>query len=310
MVPSEGSPGSSLDLSSDSDVSPNGLYENGPSQTISVNGKVSVPHTSTTDNSRQSSAFVDIAAKSPIQDSSGQVQGISVDTVASQNGTLKRKREESGDPTSPLNHSLTSNGESSRIDSDVDMERSQKRSQKIPEQFQDASLQNGSHPIEEKHDMAPSNVPAEPPGPSQLSTEIWQHIFSFVPPISLGRLLRVNRAFNKSLTPADCEENVPLTGGALPYRSANSIWAVSRNRFARGIPKPVPGLNELQMWRLLRGNSCQICGAKKPLCTTHASPDPWQSGPGSDGVRVFWAFGIRSCGPCMRNASEKVIFLF
>lgn len=147
-------------------------------------------------------------------------------------------------------------------------------------------------------------------GSPQLTVEIWQHIFSFVPPVFLGRLLRVNRAFQKMLTPTDSKEVLPTTAGALPYRSADSIWGATRKRFCPGLPKSVPGLNDLQMWRLLRGNNCQICGAKKPLSTTHASPDPWRSGPGADGVRVFWAFGIRSCGPCMQKATEKVMPLY
>ena len=230
--------------------------------------------------------------------------------AVTQNGTLKRKRDGSGDPTSPVSQSSAAAGKAPRPSDEPDMERSQKRTQRILDHCQDASLQNGSHPMEERQSMASSKVPGKACGSSKLSPEIWQHVFSFVPPVFLGRLLRVNRAFNKILTPVDSAETPPPAKGALPFRSADFVWAASRQRFCPGLPKSVPGLNNLQMWRLLRGNNCQICGAKKPLSTTHASPDPWQSGPGSGGVRVFWAFGIRSCGPCMREASEKVMFLY
>ncbi|MCJ1308839.1 hypothetical protein MMC25_002494 [Agyrium rufum] len=140
-----------------------------------------------------------------------------------------------------------------------------------------------------------------------LPTEMWQRVFCLVPPMSLGRLLRVNRLFNSILTPEDnpnAIENLSTTGissGLTPQ----DIWLASRRKFCPGLPRSLPDLSELQMWRLLRGNDCQSCGERKHLYTVHGSANPWESGPGSDGVRVFWAFGIRSCGRCMRKTSEK-----
>ncbi|KAG6362976.1 hypothetical protein INS49_008071 [Diaporthe citri] len=37
------------------------------------------------------------------------------------------------------------------------------------------------------------------------------------------------------------------------------------------------------------------------------SPDPWQSGPGKDGVAIIWAFATRSCGTCLLTKSIKEI---
>ena len=141
-----------------------------------------------------------------------------------------------------------------------------------------------------------------------LSTEIWQHVCCFVPPVFLGRLLRVNRTFNELLTPTQSPEFPGSPQGDSPLRrlDAESIWAASRKRFCPGLPRPIKGCNELDMWRLLRGNDCQICGEKKSLFTTHESTNPWQCGPGQNGVRVIWPFGIRSCGTCIRKCSEKV----
>ena len=143
---------------------------------------------------------------------------------------------------------------------------------------------------------------------SIMPTEIWQHIFSYVPPVFLGRLLRVDRAFNAILTPITSPKtnDKPKTTGALKALSPDSIWMASRKRFCPGLPRPLRGFTELEMWRLLRGNDCQICGERKSLLTTFDSTNPWQCGPGSDGVCVIWPFGIRCCGTCMKTCSEKV----
>ena len=143
---------------------------------------------------------------------------------------------------------------------------------------------------------------------SSLTVQIWRHVFCFVPPVFLGRLLRVNRLFHSLLSP-----DIPRlpfhplkeTGSTI-LQSAEAIWAASRRRFCPGLPKPLRGLHELQMWRLLRGNDCQLCGEKSSLLTSSAASNPWEAGPGSSGVRVIWPFGTRCCGKCLRIHSEKV----
>ena len=141
-----------------------------------------------------------------------------------------------------------------------------------------------------------------------LPDEIWQHIFSFVPPVSLGRLLLVNRVFHACLTEASGKQsqgNHPLRNAVRPV-SSNSVWAASRKRFAPGLPKPLQGLGELEMWRLLRGRQCQMCGESKVQNFATSSESPLESGPGERGVRVIWPFGIRTCGSCLQKCSEKV----
>lgn len=146
---------------------------------------------------------------------------------------------------------------------------------------------------------------------SNLPDEIWQHIFSFVPPVFLGRLLRVNRVFHACLTMAIGEQSDQANSASNAVRpvSANFVWAASRKRFAPGLPKPLRGLQELQMWRLLRGRPCQMCGETKIQNFATSSESPLESGPGDKGVRVLWPFGIRACGSCLQNCSEKVYLI-
>ncbi|KAL8766723.1 MAG: hypothetical protein Q9209_006592 [Squamulea sp. 1 TL-2023] len=101
--------------------------------------------------------------------------------------------------------------------------------------------------------------------PATLPAELWHHVFRFVPPVFLGRLLRVNKAFHSYLTPETTQSKqmeVSFHGCVRPL-DAESIWAASRKRFAPGLPKPLRDLNELDMWRLLRGRACQLCGQCK-----------------------------------------------
>ena len=142
---------------------------------------------------------------------------------------------------------------------------------------------------------------------SALRAALWQRILCYVPPISLGRILSLNNAFNTYLTPGRCEEDpVSLPNSILQPLNAEAIWAVSRRRFCPGLPRPIHGLTELDMWRLLKGRKCQICGMVKIDTPVGNPQDPWESGPGDTGVRVVWPFGLRCCGPCLQENTQKV----
>ncbi len=147
-----------------------------------------------------------------------------------------------------------------------------------------------------------------PPAKSQLPLEIWQHIFTFVPPVSLGRLLRVNKALNTALTGGSSQSPVAdvQCSGVLKQEEAEAIWLASRKRFCPGLPRPLRGLKELDMWQLIRGRKCQFCqkidSSRRPSNAT----DPWEAGPGENGVRVIWACAVRCCGPCLQEHCEKV----
>ncbi|KAJ4549370.1 hypothetical protein HRR86_006758 [Exophiala dermatitidis] len=124
-----------------------------------------------------------------------------------------------------------------------------------------------------------------------LPAEILQHIFSFVDPVSLGRLIRVNRSFRSLLDPT-----VPLpqpSGQAkrLRLRSQNLIWTISRNTYIQGFPRPVDGMTELDTWRLALSQVCQYCGAKvRGQDLSPPEPSPWRCGPGLEGVCPIWPF--------------------
>lgn len=143
-----------------------------------------------------------------------------------------------------------------------------------------------------------------------LPAELWQHIFCFVPPLFLGRLLRVNHAFHAYLTSgkANEQDSKPEPHSIVQPLNPQTIWAASRRRFCPGLPKPIRGISELDMWRLLRGRNCQICNQTKASSLTSSPENPWESGPGENGVRVIWPFAVRCCGKCIQEGSEKVLF--
>ena len=136
---------------------------------------------------------------------------------------------------------------------------------------------------------------------------IWQRIFSFVPPVFLGRCLRLSRSFNSMLTAFGSSDTLmPYSEDGKSSMSAATIWALSRKRFAPGLPKPLIGQTELDMWNLLRGDNCQLCGVRKRLAAFSDTGDAWNSGPGEDSVRVIWPFAVRCCGACLRAHTEQV----
>ena len=144
-----------------------------------------------------------------------------------------------------------------------------------------------------------------------LPAEVWQQIFCFVPPVSLGRLLRVNRAFHACLvseTATQQDAKQRFQGVTRPLKP-EAIWAASRACFCPGLPRPIYGFQELRMWRLLRGCDCQICGETKLSSPLFDPENPWECGPGEAGVRVIWPLGVRCCGRCVQKCTEKVMFL-
>lgn len=143
---------------------------------------------------------------------------------------------------------------------------------------------------------------------SALPAEIWHHIFTFCPPRILGRLLCVNRLFNVYLdfsSKIHCQRPEPLASGALSPLQPTTIWQASRRRFWPSMPSPLQDKTELDMWQLSVSTTCQHC-RKQGTVQPKDSPDPWQSGPGKDGVAIIWAFATRSCGTCVLTKSIKV----
>ena len=145
-----------------------------------------------------------------------------------------------------------------------------------------------------------------------LPEDLWQRIFGYVPPVFLGRLLRVSRSFSAYLSAPKGSQMEPFSpsGQEMEPPTAEKVWISSRKRFCPGLPKPLCGLRELDMWRLLRGSKCQICDKHKRHVYTSDLANAWEKGPERDGLRFVWPFGIRCCIPCLRNSCEKVCALF
>jgi hypothetical protein len=140
---------------------------------------------------------------------------------------------------------------------------------------------------------------------SLLPAEIWHNIFTFLPPRNLGLLLRVNKCFNAYLDPSSSKSSpTPLSRSAVKLLKADTIWKTSRVIYQPGMPAPLKGKSELEMWKLACSFSCQFCGKKQ-----QQNPQPidqWHPGPGENGNVPIWSFGVRTCGSCLQERTSKV----
>lgn len=144
---------------------------------------------------------------------------------------------------------------------------------------------------------------------SLLPAEIWHYIFTFLHPRDLGHLLSVNKSFNAFLDPSTSGPSVsPLPKSAVSLMKPDTIWQAARRLFLPGMPHPLSGKSELDMFKLSSSPSCQFCGKKKQLNQPVPS-DLWHPGPGEDGVISIWSFGVASCGSCLQQRCMKVVFV-
>ena len=143
--------------------------------------------------------------------------------------------------------------------------------------------------------------------PPDLPVELWQHIFLYLPPAMLCRCLRVCRTFNNYLTQTKAVPVARKTSSKGQPRvrvlDSEAIWSNARKNFFSNMPRPLARCNELQMLQLIGGKTCQFCySPPEPSPAT----SPFNSGPGPDGLRVFWPFGVRACGRCIESNTLKV----
>ncbi|KAK2624237.1 hypothetical protein QTJ16_006187 [Diplocarpon rosae] len=143
---------------------------------------------------------------------------------------------------------------------------------------------------------------------SNLPAEIWHHIFTFCAPKTLGRLLQVSKCFRAYLEPSSSGRSIsPLSISAARLLSPDNIWRISRQGInLHGLPAPLSGKSELDMWKMFCGSTCQFCHRRTDPSVTI---DQWHPGPGEDGVAPIWSFGIRACGSCLQKKSTKEIDL-
>ncbi|KAJ3572773.1 hypothetical protein NPX13_g4932 [Xylaria arbuscula] len=132
----------------------------------------------------------------------------------------------------------------------------------------------------------------------RLCAEVWQHIFTFLPPRMLGRLLSINKYLHSLLNTSS-----DRTSTLKP----EVIWQLSRRRFCPSMPTPLRGLTELQMWQL-SCQRCQFCGTTDQLSPTSPFDLPNNQHKHA-GPRPVWPFALRSCGPCLSKRTVKEVDL-
>lgn len=154
-----------------------------------------------------------------------------------------------------------------------------------------------------KLSTASAKQDGEKPRIPQLPAEVWQRVFVHLPPAMLCRCLRVCKSFNQWLTSTSAPPTARKDTPKIQVLDSESIWTNSRKTFFPTLPRPLAQFSELGMLKLVGGRSCQFC---------HRPPVPspattvLNAGPGPNGLRVIWPFGIRSCGLCLQPRSLKV----
>lgn len=134
------------------------------------------------------------------------------------------------------------------------------------------------------------------PAIAGLPTELWQQVFMHLPPAMLCRCLRVCKTFNLYLSgvkAAPAPKRVPTRAH---LQDSEAIWINSRRICFPAMPRPLADFKELQMLQLLTQQWCQAC-RKPPVHRPVTSI--FNAGPGVDGLRVIYPFGVRMCGKCL-----------
>lgn len=144
---------------------------------------------------------------------------------------------------------------------------------------------------------------------TQLPAETWHHVFTFVPPRTLGNLLRVNKLFNTYLDPSSLVKVLRPNSSTLRFSLSplkpDAIWRISRRAFWPPMPSPLIDRTELDMWRIVCSRKCQFCLTTDESGSEKGN-DAWNRGPGAKGVSPVFPFFISTCGSCIASKSTKV----
>ncbi|KAI9792484.1 MAG: hypothetical protein M1835_007850 [Candelina submexicana] len=129
-----------------------------------------------------------------------------------------------------------------------------------------------------------------PSDKSKLPAEIWHYIFSCVSPVSLGRLLQVNRSFKSCLVPSARQSPFSPCGtkGFLESQPAEAIWSAARKIHYPDMPKPLRSRSELEIWSLILGTKCQLCFKQPGSTAENTKRNPWEAGPGTEGEMALF----------------------
>lgn len=172
-----------------------------------------------------------------------------------------------------------------------------------------ASIVSSEDPAKKRR-MIMSALPVDAPGAAprtaRLPAEVWQRVFMHLSPAMLCRCLRVCKPFNLYLThlsasPASRASKRDHTKARIV--DSDSIWIHARKNYFTTMPRPLAAFSELDMLKLVGGRTCQFC-ARVPVSSPATSL--FNAGPGPNGLRVIWPFGIRTCGSCLEVRILKV----
>lgn len=135
--------------------------------------------------------------------------------------------------------------------------------------------------------------------------ELWQQVFLRMSPAMLARCLSLSKKINYYLTSLKGAQFVPKKDQRkVRVLDSDFVWAEARKNYFPNLPRPLRGHNELSMLQLIAGKNCQFCN--KPPVPSPAPAGVFNAGPGANGVRVIWPFGIRTCGSCWEQHTLKV----
>ncbi|KAF2769460.1 hypothetical protein EJ03DRAFT_327310 [Teratosphaeria nubilosa] len=144
---------------------------------------------------------------------------------------------------------------------------------------------------------------ARPSPAERLPVQLWQQVFLRLSPGVLSRCLRVSKTFNRYLTTTQAESTTSKKDAKkIRVLDSDTIWAEARKAYFPNMPRPLLQHTELQMLQLLGGKACQFC-TRVPLPVL--ASNPYNAGPGPDGLRVIWPFRIRACGPCWEQRTIR-----
>ena len=138
-----------------------------------------------------------------------------------------------------------------------------------------------------------------------LTPALWQRVFTLLPPAMLCRCLRVSKEFKHLLTGVKAPHGQQKDKSAARTIDSEAIWIQSRKTYFPQLPRPLRNNTELKMLQLVGGQSCQFCPPGKTPVPAPAT-SVFNCGPGPQGVRVLFPFGVRTCGSCVEPLVRKV----
>lgn len=177
-------------------------------------------------------------------------------------------------------------------------------SHKRKHDVEDYDLDEGDNFYADKRQKTVSPTLAPSTRDISLPPELWQAISQHLTPRTLATLLRVNHMFLNCLTSEDAPNTKGCPTTSRQPMESNEVWLSSRRLYYPSLPRSSPACDERALWKLLRAENCQFCA--KQATSRPDTSNPWTAGPGSDGVSIVWPFGVRSCGPCLRQRVQSV----